>query len=229
MLGFPFLGWNLVKVIDKFIEVANPRFVVEAAPQQVPSLVHDLSKSENNIKFLNWLLLQNSDDLGTFGGGSLRLYDTAVVYFQEKDNSFPVKLIYMFSSIKFKSHQAVQEKFIWRHPEFKLKINNMPITSYCLFEVLLPAFKIVVSADEHTIGGEKLTRKNIETALEKNRFVYLTDEKGQIYEIETFEQIELNRDLLWGKDSFFKKRLFVYSTLDLLKAQVLSALNKVLT
>jgi hypothetical protein len=217
----------MTSVIDKFLELANPRFEVEAIPQQVPLLVHDLSDSKSNLKFFDWLSSQKGKALGTFEKGSLRLYDTAVIYLREQDTSFPVKFIYMFNHIKFKNHAAIQEKFIWRDPDLKLKINNMPITSYCLFEVLIPTFGIVISADEHTIGGEKLTRKNIELALAAKLFVYLTDEKGQIYAIETFEQIELNRDLIWGEDSFFKKRLIVYSATDLLKEQVISALKKV--
>jgi len=216
----------MVSILEKYIEMANPHFEVNATPQRMPSFFHSIKESKNNISFSKWLSNQGSETLYTCQKGILKLYTDALIFSDESED-FPVKFIYMFNHIRFKGKPAIKEKYIWRHPSLNLKIENESLTSYCLFRILLPLYKVVISADEHTLGGEKLTRKHIETALSKNLFVYIVDGKAKIYPVDNFDQIELNREQIWGDEEFFKQMLIAYSLIDLDREKVLSALKKI--
>ena len=76
---------------------------------------------------------------------------------------------------------------------------------------MLPKYKIVIGADEHTPDGERHAKHQEKYALENNIYVYAVDEHNQIYNIDTHEIIEKNTDVFWGVDPEHKKRLMVYS------------------
>lgn len=198
--------------LKKLDNIINARFI-KAAPLRVDFLVHDLeTKSESNIEAARTLAKEQHEVLYSFpNGDQLNFYNGGIILLT-KDTSFPIKFYCAWGTALFKGHAAIQTKQIWCDIAFrKLRINTLPIGAYCLFKVLLPKYKIVIGADEHTPDGERHAKHQVKYALENNIYVYAVDEHNQVYNIDTHEIVEKNADIFWGVDPEHKKRLVVYS------------------
>jgi hypothetical protein len=153
--------------------------------------------------------------LHRFDDAVLNLYNGSVVLITQ-DSEFPVRFFCNWKHILFNKKPAVQTKQVWCDPDWRrLRINGAPLGSHCLFEVLLPKYRIVVGADEHTPDGERAAKNHVKHALKQGIHVYAKDEHDKFYEVATGEIVEQDADLFWGASPEYRERLFVFSLDDL--------------
>jgi hypothetical protein len=132
------------------------------------------------------------------------------------DKDFPIQFYCMWKHIICNQKPAIHTQYIWCDKAYRhLRINGVPLSAYCLFDVLLPKYKIVVLADEHTKDGGKSAKNHIQNAKKRGVYVYIKDEHSNIYEITKPEVVIQDADFFWGIDPANKKRLFILSTEDI--------------
>jgi hypothetical protein len=113
----------------------------------------------------------------------------------------------------FDGKPAIQEYKIECFENAKnIRIENLPISAYCLFKILLPRFGIIIGGDQHTIMGEKWSRRQLSEAIKQGYHVYLRNDNGEIYYANRQEIVDMNKDYLWGIDPIHRKRLTLIST-----------------
>jgi hypothetical protein len=197
--------------LEKLEKIINAKFV-SASPLRVDFFVHDLStKSDSNIKAANTLMEDPHTVLHKFPEGDLNLHNDGIVLIT-KDPKFPIKFYCAWKTALFLGKAAIQTKQIWCDSAYrKLRIEGLPLGAYCLFKVLLPKYKIVIGADEHTPDGERHAKSQVKYALANGFYVYIVDENKDIYSVNTNEAIENNANVFWGVDPEHRKRLLVYS------------------
>jgi hypothetical protein len=197
--------------LEKLGKVLNAKFI-SASPLRVDFFVHDLStKSNSNIEATKTLANEPHTTLHSFPEGDLNLYHGGIVLVT-KDQKFPIKFYCAWKTSLFLGTSAIQTKQIWCDKAFrKLRIEGLPLGAYCLFKILLPKYKIVIGADEHTPDGERHAKSQVKYALANGVYVYVVDENKDIYNINKSETIENNENVFWGIDPEHKKRLLVYS------------------
>lgn len=205
---------NIVEVPEsnfakEFNKIINARYVVQAAPQRIPDLIHDLRAPERNLAAATHLEKQPHKVIISVGRGQLKLFDTALI-FMTKDANLPVSFFYTFKSIMFAGKPAIQEdKIECFEPAKDVRIDGLPLSACSLFRVLLPKFKIVVGGDQHTHHGEQWSKRQIKEAIAQGIHVYLRNSKGELYNADTYEIVEMNESYLWGVDDEYKNRLTV--------------------
>lgn len=193
-------------------KIINGRFVSKASPKRVDFFTHDMAVStEANQEAALRLSTEPCEILRKLPEGPLNLYKDAIVLITN-DLNFPVKFYCAWSSVLFGGNSAIQTQQIWADPKIRhLRIDGLPLGAFCLFKVLIPRYKIVIGADEHTPDGERHAKNQVKYAINKGISVYAIDEFNKLYNITTQEFIEKNENLLWGVDPKHKKRLLIYS------------------
>jgi hypothetical protein len=54
---------------------------------------------------------------------------------------------------------GVESRYIWCDKDYRsIRIDQMPLAAFCLFKYLLPTYKVVVSASEHSPDGERFQK-----------------------------------------------------------------------
>jgi hypothetical protein len=195
----------------KLVKIINAR-MISASPMRVSFLAHDLAtKSESNREAAEVLLKEKHTLLNRLNEGDLCLYSDAIVLIT-KDTKFPIKFFCDWKYIMFKGVPAIQTKQIWCDEEYRnLRIDGKPLGGYCLFNVLLPKYKIVVGSDEHTADGEKAAKNHVKYALQQGIFVYVKDEHNDLYDLKNHEILEQDANLFWGTKPEYKERLLIFS------------------
>lgn len=195
-----------------FNALLNARFVTKAAPQRVDYLNHDLKDPVKNQEAAKFLKSTPHETILTTLQGELCLFDTALIFFTD-DKEYPIAFFYLFKNVMFDGKAAIQEDKIECFENAKdVRIENLPISAYCLFKVLLPRFNIVIGGDQHTTSGEKWSQRQINEAIKKSYHVYLRNDNGDLYYANRQEIVDMNKDYLWGIDPAHRKRLTVIST-----------------
>lgn len=186
--------------------------MVSASPLRVDFLVHDLeTKSKSNQEAANVLVKEKHTVLHRFDDGDLALYTDAIVLIAS-DKEFPIKFFCNWKRILFNKKPAIQTKQIWCDQAYRhLRISGSPLSGYCLFNVLLPKYKIVVGSDEHSPDGERAAKNHIKYALKQGVYVYVKDEHNKFYDLTTHEIVEQDSDLFWGTTPEHKERIFIFS------------------
>jgi len=197
--------------LEKWNKLTNARFVT-SSPRRVDMLSNDvLTKSESNLKAARDLANEPHETLLHLPEGQINLHTGGIILLT-KDPNFPIKFYCAWLHCFFKKKSAIQTKQLWCDKEFrKIRIGGLPLGAYCLFKVLLPKYKIVIGADEHTPDGERHAKSQVKYALNNGIYVYAIDENYQIYDITNHEIVEKNADAFWGVDSKYQKRLLIYS------------------
>jgi len=195
---------NLAKIINAKM--------VSATPLRVDFLTSDLeTKSESNREAASMLSKETHTVLHHFDSDDLNLYPDAIVLITS-DKKFPIKFFCDWKHILFNKNPAIQTKHIWCDKAYRhLRINKIPLGGYCLFNVLLPKYKIVVGADEHSPDGERAAKNHVKYALKQGIYVYVKDEHNKFYDLTNHEIVEQDADLFWGTKPEYKERLFIFS------------------
>lgn len=168
-------------------------------------------KPRSNQKAARDILKSNPILLRSLEGGELFLCPDAIVLIT-KDSQFPIKFFYVWKEILVFKKPAVTSVLVWCDEKYRhLKIENKPLGSYCLFDYLLPKYKIVVSGEEHTSEGERFEKNQIKYAVSNNIFVYAKDEHNQLFQIDDPSVVVDAANVFWGELPEHKKRLFIYS------------------
>lgn len=190
----------------EFNKILNAKYVVQSA---ITDLIHDLHDHQRNYAAAAHLEKQPHKVIISMDRGQLKLFDTALV-FMTNDSNLPVSFFYTFKPIMFAGKPAVQEdKIECFDPAKNVRIDGLPLSAYSLFRVLIPKFKIVVGGDQHTAHGERWSKRQIKEAIAQGLHVYLLNSKGELYNADTYELVEMNEDYLWGVDEEHKNRLAV--------------------
>ena len=200
---------TFLKKLDKII---NGKFIKASPPLRVDFFVHDLeTKPESNLEAAKTLANEPFTLLHSFPEGDLKLYNGGIILITA-DSKSPIKFYCAWKTALFMGKSAIQTQQIWCDAAFrKLRIDTLHLGAYCLFKVLLPKYKIVIGADEHTPDGERHAKNQVKYALATGFYVYVVDEHNQVYNINKHEIVENNVDVFWGVDPEHKKRLFVSS------------------
>lgn len=200
---------EFLKKLDNLI---NAR-MVSASPLRVDFFSSDLeTKSESNQEAAHLLAKEKHTVLHRFDDGDLNLYPDAIVLITS-DKKYPIKFFCTWKHILFNKKPAIQTKQIWCDKSYRhLRLNSIPLGGYCLFNVLLPKYKIVVGADEHSPDGEKAAKHHIKHALTQGIYVYVKDEYNKFYDLTNHEIVENNADLFWGLKPEYKNRLIIFSS-----------------
>lgn len=144
-------------------------------------------------------------------GKLLACYDALILV--TEDSEFPIKFFCAWKHILVMKKPAIESVFIWCDEKYRsVRVDQVPIGAYCLFEYLIPKHKIVVSANEHTADGERFEKTQIKHALAKNILVYIKDEHNQFYQLDDPSTVTDAADVFWGYLPEHKQRVFVYST-----------------
>jgi len=195
----------------EFSKRLNAKYVI-ASPQRVDKLFHDLHDPERNRAAAEHLDSQPHTALHALPSGQLQLFDTAVI-FRTSDKDYPVGFFYTFKHVMFDRKHAIQEVDLEVLDVAKdVRIDNLPLSAYTLFNVLLPKFKIVVGGIQQTPEGEKWSKRQIKEAITKGFHVYLRNDNGDLYDADTYDVVEMNEGYLWGIEEEYKKRLTIIST-----------------
>jgi len=190
----------------------NARYVTKAAPQKVGYLSHDLTDPVRNQEAATNLKPSPHETILATSQGELCLFDTALIFFTES-KEYPISFFYLFKNVMLDGKAAIQEDKIECFENAKnIRIENLPISAYCLFKVLLPRFNIVIGGDQHTPSGEKWSQQQINEAIKQNYHVYLRNDNGDLYYANRQEIVDMNKDYLWGIDQVHRKRLTIIST-----------------
>lgn len=198
-------------LLKKLAKIINAR-MVSASPLRVDFLISNLeTKSEANQEAARILEKEKHTVLHRFLEGDLNLYSDAIVLITS-DKKFPIKFFCDWKHILFKRMPAIQTEQIWLAKDYRhLRINQIPLGGYCLFNVLLPKYKIVVGSDKHTSDGERSAKNHVKNALKQGIFVYVKDEHNKFYDVTNHEIVEQDADLFWGTKPEYKERLFIFS------------------
>jgi len=195
---------------SEFHTKINAKYSVKAVPQRVDYFTHDLHDPIKNKEFVTWLASKEHETLFLNKEGELRLYDTAFVFL---DTENKVVFFYTFHPIPFNNHSAIQEDHIETFKQVQnVKIEGLPLGAYCLFKVLIPRYKTVIGADQHTPDGERWSKRQVKEAIDKGFHVYLINEKGTLYNAATFKEVEIRTEYLWGWDEEHRSRLVIISS-----------------
>lgn len=194
----------------EFNKKLNAKYTITSSPQRVATLIHDLHDFKRNKEAQDYLEKQPHEKIFTSSkSGQLRLYDTAVV-FMTNDNDLPIAFIYTFKHVMFDGKPAIQEDKIECFDHVKdVRIEGLPLSAYSLFKVLLPRFKVVIGGDQHTPQGECWSKRQIKEATAQGLHVYLRNDNGDLYNADTYDVVEMNKDYLWGIDNAHRKRLTI--------------------
>jgi hypothetical protein len=186
--------------------------MVSAAPLRVDFFSHKLQDdAAANKQAADELEKRESIELKKIDSARLLAFQDAIVLIT-KDSSFPIKFFCAWKSILVKKRPAIQSVFVWCDETYRsIKIEQKPIGAYCLFDYLLPKFRIVVSADEHTADGERFEKNQIKYALSNNILVYAKDEHNEFYQLDNPSVVLDNSDIFWGYRPEHKQRVFIYS------------------
>jgi hypothetical protein len=190
----------------------NAKFV-SASPLRVDFFTHDLeTDSDSNSKAAHDLLAGKHTLITKIPEGDLLLCKDGIILLTS-DTEFPIKFFCAWKYFLVAKKSAIQSKFVWCDTNYrKVRIDGKPLAAYCLFNILLPKYKIVVSGDEHTPDGERLEKNQTKHAIPKGIFVYVKDENHQIFKIEDPNIVVDDADAFWGHSPEYKDRLFIYST-----------------
>lgn len=204
-----------------FLEMLKNKYnakLVTATPLRVDFFEHDLEKSpESNSEAAKALLAGEHQVLDKIPEGNLLLCKDGIVLLTN-DAHFPIKFFCAWTPILVTKKPAIQSKLVWCDREYrKVRVAGKPLASYCLFDVMLPRYKIVMSADEHTPDGERLVKNQIKHAVANGIFVYAKDEYNQITRVEDPRVVLDHADVFWGTSPEYKERLFIYSTKEIFK------------
>jgi hypothetical protein len=197
--------------LKRLASIINAR-MVSASPLRVDFLTSDLeTKPESNQEAADVLSKEKHTVLHHFDEGDLNLYSDAIVLLTN-NKKFPIKFFCGWKRILFSKNPAVQTKQIWCDRAYRhLRINGTPLGGYCLFNVLLPKYKIVVGSDEHSPDGERAAKQHVRYALKQGIYVYVKDEHNKFYDLTSHEIIEQDAALFWGAKPEYKERLFIFS------------------
>lgn len=185
---------------------------VKASPQRVLQFKHGLDSSLENKKLLTFLETKTYKLIKTIPQGELRLYDSVAALITH-DNEFPIQFCFFFSEKIFNSSVAAVEEYLVTLPGCKgIKIDGLPLSAYTLFKVLIPKFKIVIGGEKHTAAGEAWNKRQVKEALKDNLHIYLSNEHGALFKVETYEEVKKREDLLWGSSAEYKSRRVIMTT-----------------
>jgi hypothetical protein len=189
----------------------NAKFIA-ASPARVDFFSHALETDPKaNREAAKDLLSGDHKLLRRIPEGDLVLCNDGIVFVKD-DDSFPVKFFCAWKTLLVFKKPAVQPRMAWCDKESrKLRIDGKPLASYCLFDVLLPKYGIVLSADEHTPDGERLEKNQIRHASDQGIFVYCKDENNHVFDLEDPGVVFDHADMFWGHAPEHGKRLFIYS------------------
>lgn len=186
--------------------------MTKAAPQRVDYLNHGLKDPIKNQEAAKYLKSSPHETVLATLRGELCLFDTALIFFME-DKEYPISFFYLFKHVMFDGKAAVQEDKVECFENAKnVRIENLPISVYCLFKILLPRFNIVIGGNQHTSLGEKWSQQQLNEAIRQGYHVYLRNDNGDLYYANRQEIVDMNKDYLWGIDPVHRKRLTVIST-----------------
>ena len=196
-------------VNSAFLRILKAKYVIKAAPQRVEDFVHHLNDAEKNQAFLDFLATKQFETLHTSNRGELRLYDTAFI-FLDGDKTHPIAFGYFFHSENLLGKNVAQEDHIVCLDRVKdVRIEGLPIGAYCLWRVLLPRYKTVISAIQHTADGERWFKRQLKEAVKNGLHVYQVNAAGVIFDANTDEETSIRH--MWGDDPEYQKRLFILS------------------
>lgn len=198
--------------LEKLEKKYHAKFVT-ASPLRVDFFTHDLETDpDSNSKAATDLLTGDHTLIKQLQEGNLLLCKDGIIFLTE-DEEFPIKFFCAWKHFLVAKNPAIQSKFVWCDKNYrKIRVEDKPLAAYCLFDILLPKYKIVVSADEHTPDGERLEKNQIKHAIHQGIFVYVKDENNQIFKLEEPNVVIEDADIFWGNSPEFKGRLFIYST-----------------
>lgn len=214
LLGIPLKG-NHIKKKDicniDFNVLFNAKYITKAIPQRVDFLKHDLKDSLKNQEAAKYLKSKPHETIIDTLRGELCLFDTALIFFTD-NKEYPISFFYLFKPVMFDGKTAIQEDKIECFENAKdVRINNLPISTYCLFKVLLPRFNIIIGGEQHTPSGEKWSQRQINEAIKQGYHIYLRNDNGDLYYANQQEIVDMNKDYLWGIDPVHRKRLTIIS------------------
>jgi len=197
--------------LKKLNKIINAR-MVSSSPLRVDYLISDLeTKSKSNQEATNVLSKEKHTVLHHLDDGDLNLYTDAIVLIT-KETKFPIRFFCDWKRIIFNKEPAIQTKQIWCDKAYRhIRIDGTPLGGYCLFNVLLPKYRIVVGSDEHSPDGERAAKNNVKYALKQGVYVYVKDEDNKLYDLTNNEIVERDADLFWGTKPKYKERLFIFS------------------
>jgi len=179
---------------------------VEATPQKVAKFEHGLDNASENKKFLTILEAKTCKIIRTLPQGELRLYESVVVLITH-DKDFPIQFCFFFSEKLFNSTIAAVEDYLVTLPGSKgIKIEGLPLSTYTLFEVIFPKFKVFIGGEKLTVAGKSWNKQQMKEALKHNLHVYFTNEDGAIFELQTYEEVKKRENLLWGATTEYNAR-----------------------
>jgi len=197
--------------LKKLAKIINAK-MVSASPLRVDFLISDIETiPKSNQEAASVLANEKHTVLHRFDDGILNLYSDAIIFLTE-DKIFPIQLFCNWKHIMFNKKPAIQTKQIWLSKNYRhLRIDGVPLSGYCLFNVLLPKYKIVVGSDEHSPDGERSAKNHVKYALKHGHYVYVKDEHNEVYDITNHEIVSQDADLFWGMKPENKERLFIFS------------------
>ena len=189
----------------------NARFIT-ATPLRVDFFKHELeTSSKANNEAVKTLLANEHELLTTLPAGDL-IHCKEGIILLTKDPVFPIKFFCAWKPLLIKKKSAIHAKLVWCDQAYRnFRVNSKPLAAYCLFDVLLPKYHIILSAEEHTADGEKLEKNQIKYAVAHGINVYVNDETNNIFSIEDTTVLFDATDLFWGYSPAHAQRLFIYS------------------
>ena len=185
---------------------------VKATPQRVAQFEHGLENSFENKKLLASLETKASNLIKTLPQGELQQYDSVVALITH-DTELPIQFCFFFSEKTFNSAIAAVEDYLVRLPGSKdIKIDGLPLSTYTMFKVLIPKYKVLIGGEKHTVDGKAWNKRQMKEALKHNLHVYLTNEDGAIFDLKTYEEVQKRENLLWGASTEYKTRRIILTT-----------------
>lgn len=192
-----------------FLRILEAKYSVKATPQRVADFSHHLDDTIKNQKFFEFLGTKSYETLHTSDRGELRLYDTAFI-FLDGNKSSPIAFGYFFHTESLLGKLVAQEDHIVCLERARdIRIDGLPLGAYCMWKILLPRYKTVISATQHTSDGEKWFKRQLQEAVTKGLHVYQANSAGIIFDANTHEETKIRH--MWGADVEYRKRLFILS------------------
>ena len=192
-----------------FLRILGAKYTVKATPQRVADFAHHLDDVGKNQKFLEFLSKKSYETIYMIDRGELRLYDTAFIFIDGNKNN-PIAFGYFFHTESLLGKVVAQEDHIVCLERARdIRIEGLPLGDYCLWKVLLPRYKTLISATQHTLDGEEWFKRQLQEAITKGLHVYQVNSAGVIFDANTREETKIRH--MWGDDPEYRKRLFILS------------------
>jgi len=172
--------------------------------------------NQDSINFRKYVSLNRevSTELYATAGLSLRDYGDQLAIVDDGDQR--VKLYIMLKVWSALGKRAVTQTALWRDRDEKMNrliIHGKRVTDYLFSEVLLKKFGLVVSDRMQTPLGREYWVERVANSLADGLCVYRLDLTAKkAYRVSSRDEIENERDVIWGDGESFRTQRLAIAT-----------------